>query len=205
MASSSTSSRPAPHQLRRGSNRESVASSSSRNRSYSTRVAANSLPEGDPPRTSTRVSSRPAPPTEVRRSERSSVITKTTTSTRRSQDSAPTPRAMSRRPIAANYQQTPVGTLRVNAAFYICAHMSPRLVLPWNPEAYLIPPTSAPLGSRISVPPLSSALPSYKMPVPLNEMGPELQEASILEDLLFVFMVCFLHRRKFCADRAPGV
>lgn len=59
----------------------------------------------------------------------------------------------------------------------------------WNPEATLIPPTTAPLASRISIAPLASQLPpSWRVPS-LEGMTLELQEASILEDLLFVFMV----------------
>ncbi|KAI5852517.1 Spc98 family-domain-containing protein [Morchella snyderi] len=60
--------------------------------------------------------------------------------------------------------------------------------VPWNPEASLIPPTTAPLASRISIPPLASSMPASKRPPPLESMTLELQEASILEDLLFVFM-----------------
>lgn len=66
------------------------------------------------------------------------------------------------------------------------------LIVPWNPEATLIPPTTAPLASRISIPPLASQMPASKRPTPLEQMSLELQEASILEDLLFVFMVRLL-------------
>ncbi|OWP03471.1 hypothetical protein B2J93_7489 [Marssonina coronariae] len=59
---------------------------------------------------------------------------------------------------------------------------------PWAPEASLVPHTTAPLASRISVPPLSSLAPLALQPRPLHELSLEVQEAAILEDLLFVFM-----------------
>ncbi|PBP21070.1 Spc97/Spc98 family protein [Diplocarpon rosae] len=59
---------------------------------------------------------------------------------------------------------------------------------PWAPEASLVPHTTAPLASRISVPPLSSTAPLALQPRPLHELSLEVQEAAILEDLLFVFM-----------------
>ncbi|KAF7550285.1 hypothetical protein G7Z17_g5822 [Cylindrodendrum hubeiense] len=59
---------------------------------------------------------------------------------------------------------------------------------PWNPEATLRPHTTAPLASRISIPPLASTVPQAPQPKPLNELSLELQEAAIVEDLLFVFM-----------------
>ena len=58
----------------------------------------------------------------------------------------------------------------------------------WAPEASLVPHTSAPLASRISIPPLSSQAPTALQPRPLHELSLEVQEAAILEDLLFVFM-----------------
>lgn len=59
---------------------------------------------------------------------------------------------------------------------------------PWEPEASLIPHTSAPLASRISIPPLASQAPASVQPRPLSELSLEAQESVILEDLLFVFM-----------------
>jgi gamma-tubulin complex component 2 len=59
---------------------------------------------------------------------------------------------------------------------------------PWSPEATLLPHTSAPLASRISIPPLASQAPQPQQPKPLHELTLEAQEAVILEDLLFVFM-----------------
>lgn len=59
---------------------------------------------------------------------------------------------------------------------------------PWAPQASLIPHTTAPLASRISVPPLASSAPQPLQPQPLNQLSLDAQEAAIIEDLLFVFM-----------------
>ncbi|KAF4836957.1 Spindle pole body component alp4 [Colletotrichum siamense] len=59
---------------------------------------------------------------------------------------------------------------------------------PWNPEATLLPHTSAPLACRISIPPLASQAPQPQQPKPLSELSLEAQEAVMIEDLLFVFM-----------------
>ncbi|UNI21752.1 gamma tubulin complex Spc97/GCP2 subunit Alp4 [Purpureocillium takamizusanense] len=59
---------------------------------------------------------------------------------------------------------------------------------PWNPEVTLLPHTTAPLAPRVSIPPLASAMPQALQPKPLADMSLELQEAAIVEDLLFVFM-----------------
>lgn len=63
------------------------------------------------------------------------------------------------------------------------------ILAPWNPEAMLIAPTTAPLASRVSLPPLATQLPPSKRPPPLDQMTLGLQEAVVLEELLFVFMV----------------
>ncbi|KAJ5363039.1 Spc97/Spc98 [Penicillium brevicompactum] len=60
--------------------------------------------------------------------------------------------------------------------------------LPWNPQASLIPHSTAPLACRVSVPPLASTAPQTLHPKSLRELSPDAQEAAILEDLLFVFM-----------------
>lgn len=60
--------------------------------------------------------------------------------------------------------------------------------VPWNPQASLIPHSTAPLASRVSVPPLASALPQSLQPKSLRELSTDDQERAILEDLLFVFM-----------------
>ncbi|SPO05937.1 related to gamma-tubulin complex component [Cephalotrichum gorgonifer] len=59
---------------------------------------------------------------------------------------------------------------------------------PWNPEATLVPHTSAPLAGRVSIPPLASQAPAAQQPPPLSELTLEAQEAAIIEDLLFTFM-----------------
>ncbi|PYH96013.1 gamma-tubulin complex protein 2 [Aspergillus ellipticus CBS 707.79] len=59
---------------------------------------------------------------------------------------------------------------------------------PWSPQASLMPHSTAPLASRVSVPPLASTLPQYLQPVPLRELPADAQEKAILEDLLYVFM-----------------
>ncbi|KAH0531853.1 hypothetical protein TsFJ059_000633 [Trichoderma semiorbis] len=58
----------------------------------------------------------------------------------------------------------------------------------WNPEASLLPHTSAALASRISIPPIAFAIPFAPQPKPLHELTLEAQEAAIVEDLLYVFM-----------------
>lgn len=52
----------------------------------------------------------------------------------------------------------------------------------------MVPHTSAPLASRISIPPLASQAPAPQHPQPLSELTLEAQEAAIIEDLLFTFM-----------------
>lgn len=59
---------------------------------------------------------------------------------------------------------------------------------PWDPQASLIPHSTAPLACRVSVPPLASAAPQALVPRPFRELSSDAQEAAILEDLLFVFM-----------------
>ena len=59
---------------------------------------------------------------------------------------------------------------------------------PWDPEASIIPHTTAPLATRISVPPLSSSTPQSLQPIAFNRLSLEEQESVIIEDLLFVFM-----------------
>ncbi|KAH0011688.1 hypothetical protein KCU80_g20384, partial [Aureobasidium melanogenum] len=58
----------------------------------------------------------------------------------------------------------------------------------WKPQASLIPHTSAPLASRVSVPPLAAHAPSALQPEPLSSMTLDAQEAAIIQDLLFIFM-----------------
>ncbi|KAF2742896.1 spindle pole body component 97 [Sporormia fimetaria CBS 119925] len=59
---------------------------------------------------------------------------------------------------------------------------------PWEPQATLVPHTTAPLAARISIPPLASDAPASLQPPSLAQMSLDEQESAILEDLLFVFM-----------------
>jgi gamma-tubulin complex component 2 len=59
---------------------------------------------------------------------------------------------------------------------------------PWEPQATLVPHTSAPLATRISIPPLASTAPMSLQPTPLAQLSLDHQESAIIEDLLFVFM-----------------
>ncbi|KAI0971370.1 Spc98 family-domain-containing protein [Xylaria arbuscula] len=58
----------------------------------------------------------------------------------------------------------------------------------WDPVAALIPHSTAPLAIRISTAPLASETPLSQQPPPLPELSLEVQEAAMIEDLLFVFM-----------------
>ncbi|KAI4100842.1 MAG: hypothetical protein LQ339_005345 [Xanthoria mediterranea] len=62
------------------------------------------------------------------------------------------------------------------------------MLAPWKPQASLIPHTTAPLASRICLPPLASLLPESLQPPPLKQLTPHDQEAAILDDLLYVLM-----------------
>ena len=59
---------------------------------------------------------------------------------------------------------------------------------PWNPCASITAHTTAPLGSRVSRPLLASLLPQFLEPEPFQNLTRDLQEAAILEDILFVMM-----------------
>jgi len=58
----------------------------------------------------------------------------------------------------------------------------------WAPTASLVPHSSAPLATRISIPPLSRDLPEELEPPVIGRMPMQEQERTILEDLLYVFM-----------------
>ncbi|KAF7186568.1 Spindle pole body component alp4 [Pseudocercospora fuligena] len=58
----------------------------------------------------------------------------------------------------------------------------------WSPHATLISPSSAPLASRISVPPEAKKAPTTLQPPPLNTLSLDAQEKAIIDDLLFVLM-----------------
>ncbi|KAF1918238.1 Spc98 family-domain-containing protein [Ampelomyces quisqualis] len=59
---------------------------------------------------------------------------------------------------------------------------------PWDPQASLVPHTTAPLATRISVPPLAATAPAALQPTPLAQLSLDAQEKAVIEDLLFVFM-----------------
>jgi len=59
---------------------------------------------------------------------------------------------------------------------------------PWEPKASLIEHGTAPLASRISIPPSADLLPEILDPRPLRELSADEQESAILDDLLYVFM-----------------
>ncbi|KAF9700905.1 hypothetical protein EKO04_000308 [Ascochyta lentis] len=59
---------------------------------------------------------------------------------------------------------------------------------PWDPQPSLVPHTSAPLASRISIPPLAATAPAALQPPPLAQLSLDAQEKAVIEDLLFVFM-----------------
>ncbi|KAI1351367.1 Spc98 family-domain-containing protein [Xylaria sp. FL0043] len=64
----------------------------------------------------------------------------------------------------------------------------PDSLLTWDPIATLIPHSTAPLANRISTAPLASEAPLSQQPQALHELSLEVQEAAMIEDLLFVFM-----------------
>jgi gamma-tubulin complex component 2 len=58
----------------------------------------------------------------------------------------------------------------------------------WSPRATLLSPSTAPLASRISIPPTAAHAPASIRPAALNTLSLETQEKAIMEDLLFVLM-----------------
>jgi gamma-tubulin complex component 2 len=66
--------------------------------------------------------------------------------------------------------------------------LTKRKTAPWNPEVTLLSHTAAPLASRVSIPPVAATVPQAPQPKPLSELSLEVQEAAIVEDLLYVFM-----------------
>ncbi len=75
----------------------------------------------------------------------------------------------------------------------------------WQPQVTLIPLTTAPLASRVSVPPLASTIPQSLQPKHLQDLSPNAQEAAILEDLLFVFMGYEGSYIRFASSYNPAV
>lgn len=76
---------------------------------------------------------------------------------------------------------------------------------PWAPEATLVAHTTAPLAPRISRPPLASEAPQSLQPTPLHDLSLDVQEAYILEDLLFVFMGYEGSYIRFASSYNPNV
>ncbi|PMD20027.1 hypothetical protein NA56DRAFT_574311 [Hyaloscypha hepaticicola] len=122
---------------------------------------------------------------EERRTERVQVTTRETLTTRtRSPDRRSAPSAQpTERQRPAEPSSAYIGDPRPKASKSEAPQQTP-----WNPEVCLVPHTSAPLASRISIPPLASQAPESLQPKPLHELSLEVQEATILEDLLMVFM-----------------
>ena len=59
---------------------------------------------------------------------------------------------------------------------------------PWEPQASLLPANSAPLASRISVPPQAMHAPTRLNPQPIGQLPLPEQERIIIDDLLFALM-----------------
>ncbi|ERT00894.1 hypothetical protein HMPREF1624_02128 [Sporothrix schenckii ATCC 58251] len=75
--------------------------------------------------------------------------------------------------------------------------------VPWKPEVTLLPHTTAPLASRVSIPPLASQVPATLQPAALGGLSLEAQEAVIIEDLLSVFMGCEGQYIRFAKGYVP--
>ncbi len=73
----------------------------------------------------------------------------------------------------------------------------------WSPQASLMTPTTAPLASRISVPPLASDAPASLRAPSLSTLSLTEQEAAIISDLLFVFMGFEGQYIRFQSDYQP--
>ncbi|KAF2162058.1 hypothetical protein M409DRAFT_27437 [Zasmidium cellare ATCC 36951] len=58
----------------------------------------------------------------------------------------------------------------------------------WSPHASLLAPSSAPLASRISVPPIAAKAPLSIQPPRLDSLSLQAQEKALIEDVLFVLM-----------------
>lgn len=74
---------------------------------------------------------------------------------------------------------------------------------PWEPQASLVPHTTAPLATRISIPPLASTAPPTLQPAPLAQLSLDGQEKALIEDLLFVFMGFEGHYIRFAPAYNP--
>ncbi|TVY65532.1 Spindle pole body component alp4 [Lachnellula suecica] len=139
---------------------------------------------------------------EERRTERVHVTTRETVTRTRSPERRSAPSAH------PSERQRPAEPSRVNSGDH---RPKPKVevpevtIVPWLPEVSLVPHTSAPLASRISIPPLASQAPQFLQPKPLHEVSLEVQEAAILEDLLMVFMGYEGHYIRFSKNYNPSV
>ncbi|KAF2154739.1 hypothetical protein K461DRAFT_222918 [Myriangium duriaei CBS 260.36] len=61
-------------------------------------------------------------------------------------------------------------------------------MLDWQPEASLIPHTTAPLARRICLPPNAVTAPKSLLPATFSGLTIHEQESAIIDDMLFVFM-----------------
>ncbi|KAL3418251.1 Spindle pole body component alp4 [Phlyctema vagabunda] len=140
-------------------------------------------------------------PAEERRTERVQITTRETlTSRTKSPERRPAPPAQqSERTRPNEHSRTISGDPRPKSS------KSETPQAPWKPEATLVPHTTAPLASRISVPLLASDTPLALQPKPLHELSLEVQEAVILEDLLFVFMGYEGQYIRFSKTYSPSV
>ncbi|KAF2715951.1 hypothetical protein K431DRAFT_308181 [Polychaeton citri CBS 116435] len=58
----------------------------------------------------------------------------------------------------------------------------------WSPQASILPPSTAPLASRISVPPLAKDAPVNLHPPGFNSLSLDQQEKVLIEDILYALM-----------------
>ncbi|KAF2710910.1 hypothetical protein K504DRAFT_375427 [Pleomassaria siparia CBS 279.74] len=123
-----------------------------------------------------------------RRTERREVREKET-EIRRTRTRSPLKHSTESRVNARSRTEKPTHQERTSVSIGSTIRKTPEeLQAPWEPQAVLIPHTTAPLASRISIPPLASTAPATHQPQPLNQLSLDAQETAIIEDLLFVFM-----------------
>lgn len=135
-----------------------------------------------------------------KRTERTRVITtEILTSKIRSPERKSAPPTQTERPRPSEPLKSGTGEFRI-----IESKAETPLVLQWNPEASLVPHTSAPLASRISIPPLASQAPRSLQPLALHDLILEAQEAAIIDDLLIVFMGYEGHYIRFAKIYNPS-
>ncbi|KAL2259561.1 hypothetical protein VTK26DRAFT_6724 [Humicola hyalothermophila] len=124
---------------------------------------------------------------EERRTERIKTTTRETLISRTKSPQSRTARSERTRATATPKRRSPDPRRDVRRESPIVALENP-VPMSWEPEATLLPHTTAPLATRISIPPLASSMPQALQPRPLHELSLEAQEAVMIEDLLFVLM-----------------